>query len=213
MTTVKICGITNLADAEIALDAGADMLGFICYRKSPRYVTPAQIAAILQGLHRPVISVGVFVNEPIESLRIIIDSAGLSLVQLHGDEPLAIVQELAGKAFKAVRPTRLEETKQAKIYYTKIQSTSGPDLLIDAYDPKAYGGTGQRADWGIAAALARECRLLLAGGLTPDNVADAVRQVRPWGVDVSSGVEMSPGRKDPVAVHAFVRAAKEVADG
>ncbi len=213
MTQVKICGITNLEDARIAVDAGADFLGFICYPKSPRYVTPGQIAAILSDL-RPLSSdlrtVGVFVNEPLESIQQILDQTGLDLAQLHGGEPPEVVKQLDGRAFKALRPTSLPEAETDAKRFALRHPVSGPDLLLDAYHPDAFGGTGHRADWDIAAALAPTCRLLLAGGLNPTNVAEAIGRVQPWGVDVSSGVEIEPGRKDHEAVRAFIAAAKSV---
>ena len=217
MTFVKICGITNLEDALFAIDAGADFLGFICYPPSPRYLTPDRIAEILGNIHYPITTVGVFVNESLESVRQVLADTGLDLAQIHGDESPKYVEQLDRRAFKALRPTSLAEAEVAvqrfvpqapQVPLAPLSPVSGPDLLIDAYHPDAYGGTGQRADWQIAAALAPTCRLLLAGGLNPTNVAEAVAQVQPWGVDVSSGVEREPGRKDHDAVRAFVANAK-----
>jgi phosphoribosylanthranilate isomerase len=220
MSLVKICGLTTLADAQAALDAGADLLGFICYPRSPRYLTPNRIAAILADLNsfdcaqgRPPRStyraIGVFVDEPLETIQRLLDETGLDLAQLHGSEPPVILERLRGRAFKALRPRSLAEAEAEAEWYADLSPAAGPDLLLDAYHPQAYGGTGQRADWDIAAALARQHRLLLAGGLTPANVAAAVARVRPWGVDVSSGVEIEPGRKDHSALRAFVQAAKK----
>jgi len=216
MTIVKICGITNLEDALVATDAGADFLGFICYPPSPRYLAPDRIAEILGNIHYPITTIGVFVNESLESVRQVLTDTGLDLAQIHGDEPPKYVEQLDGRAFKALRPTSLAEAEAAaqrfapQVPPAPLSPVSGPDLLIDAYHPDAYGGTGQRADWQIAAALAPTCRLLLAGGLNPTNVAEAVARVQPWGVDVSSGVEREPGRKDHDAVRAFVTHAKSV---
>lgn len=213
MTLVKICGITHVADAEVALAAGADMLGFICYAKSPRYLTLHEIIAILSEL-RPLPpdrrTVGVFVNESVDSVRSILAWTGLDLAQLHGDESPALLQQLDNRAFKALRCTDQAAAAIGADRFGHLGPPAGPDLLLDAYHPHAYGGTGQRADWRIAAAIARKHRLLLAGGLTPDNVAEAITQVQPWGVDVSSGVEREPGRKDHEAVRAFIAAAKQL---
>jgi phosphoribosylanthranilate isomerase len=213
MTLVKICGTTSLEDALAAAEAGADLLGFILYPKSPRYVTPERIAAIVAGVRAtiptPPRCVGVFVNTPPAEVLEMLAQTGLDLAQLHGDEPAAALSALQGRGFKAVRPTGLENALALAATYASIGAAAGPDLLIDAYDPQAYGGTGQRADWGAAAVVAqRVSHLLLAGGLTPDNVAAAVQAVRPWGVDVASGVEISPGRKDYAKVQAFIAAAK-----
>ncbi|MBX3001646.1 MAG: phosphoribosylanthranilate isomerase [Caldilineaceae bacterium] len=217
---VKICGITNLEDAQVALDAGADLLGFIFYPKSPRYVEPAQVKEIVAGLRRvsdqsPIPSprfpkfVGVFVNEDGDNVAAILDHTGINYAQLHGGEPPTILERLAPRAFKALRPTSREEALIDAESYGKFGPADGPQLMIDAYDPAAYGGTGKKADWLTAAGLAHLYpRLLLAGGLTPVNVAQAVRTVRPWGVDVGSGVEIEPGRKDHPAVRSFIARAK-----
>ena len=213
MTHVKICGTTNLDDAIVATDAGADLLGFILYPRSPRYVAPEAIASIVRGLRehtvRVPILVGVFVNVAPVEIQETLAMTGLDLAQLHGDEPASAFAALHGRAFKALRPaTRDQALTEADLYGT-LGVTAGPQLLLDAYDPRAYGGTGQKADWDAAAAVAQRFdRMLLAGGLTPENVAEAVRAVRPWGVDVASGVETAPGRKDHAAVQRFVAAAK-----
>lgn len=211
MTIVKICGTTNLEDALVAAAAGADLLGFILYPKSPRHVAPETIAKIVAGVHaaiaKPPRSVGVFVNAPPAEVLAVLKQTGLDLAQLHGDESAVELLALQGRGFKAVRPTGLEDALTLAREYAS--SGAGPDLLIDAYDAHAYGGTGQRADWTAAATVAQHVpHLLLAGGLTPENVAAAVATVKPWGVDVASGVELAPGRKDHARVRAFVAAAK-----
>ncbi|MBX7235186.1 MAG: phosphoribosylanthranilate isomerase [Caldilineales bacterium] len=218
MTLVKICGLTTLADAQAALDAGADLLGFICYPNSPRYLPPARIAALLPNLQPPISNlqsptptyrtIGVFVDEPLETIQRLLTETGLDLAQLHGSEPPVVLERLGGRAFKALRSRSLVEAEADAEWYADLGPADGPDLLLDGYHPQLRGGAGQRADWDIAAALARQHRLLLAGGLTPANVAEAVARVQPWGVDVSSGVETEPGRKDHEAVRAFVLAAK-----
>ena len=216
MTTpvqVKICGITNVDDALVAVDAGADLLGFILYPKSPRYVTPPQIGAIIAAVRAQAPDdaagprcAGVFVNATAAEIRAIIAQTGLDLAQLHGDEPAALLDELAGRAYKALRPADAAQAAREAAVYARAGT---PGLLVDAYDPAEYGGTGKKADWHAAAALAAQHPgLLLAGGLTPDNVAAAVQTVQPWGVDVASGVEAAPGRKDHAKVRAFVAAAK-----
>lgn len=213
MTIVKICGLTNLEDALVAAEAGADLLGFILYPKSPRYVAPAVVAEIVAEVRArftaPPRCVGVFVNESTAQVLATLEQTGLDLAQLHGDESAAEVTALAGRGFKAVRPASLEAALAAAAAFAQFGGTAGPRLLIDAYTPHAYGGAGQLADWSMAAAVAQRVdRLLLAGGLTPENVAEAVRLVRPWGVDVASGVEQAPGRKEHAKVQAFIAAAK-----
>jgi len=226
---VKICGITNLEDARCAAEAGADFLGFIFYPSSSRYVTPEQAGEIIQAIRTEFGDagprcVGVFVDEPVNAVRAAIKTAGLDLVQLHGAESSAEVAALAPYTFKALRPQTLAEAQAALAQYfpqrieriqTEISSVqsaksveSVPQLLVDAYHPQEKGGTGLVADVEIARWLAERCRLLLAGGLTPENVADAIAQVRPWGVDVSSGVEAVKGKKDHAKVRAFVTAVK-----
>lgn len=207
---VKICGLTNLADAHVAVDAGADFLGFILYAKSPRYIAPAQVAEILAQLALPpqVISVGVFVNTPSEEVSAILDATGLNLAQLHGDEPESALAALKGRGYKAVRPADATAAQQASAF-TPYPQPPAPQLLLDTYHPNVYGGTGQQADWGLAATIVQSTpRLLLAGGLTADNVANAIVTVAPWGVDVASGVESAPGRKDHDLVRAFLANAK-----
>lgn len=211
---VKICGLTNLDDARVALDAGADLLGFILYPKSPRYCSPEQIASILRELDlasRPTrpLTVGVFVNTAAADVRTILNQTGLDLAQLHGDEPRSTLHELAGRSFKALRTRPDAPILEQATSYRVESSGNVPQLLLDAYTPDAFGGTGARADWTAAATVARAVpRLLLAGGLTPDNVADAIAAVAPWGVDVASGVEASPGHKDPVKVRDFIAHAR-----
>ena len=211
---VKICGTTNLADAQVAAAAGADLIGFILYPKSPRYVTPAAVGAMVAALRKrggaPLL-VGVFVNEPPDFVAAVLAETGLDLAQLHGDETPADFAPLTGRICKALRPTGLDDALAAAAVWAPLAAPHGPQLLIDAYDTRAYGGTGQKADWSVAAQVAgRYPRTLLAGGLTPANVVDAVQAVRPWGVDVASGVEVAAGRKDHDKVRAFVRAVRNL---
>jgi phosphoribosylanthranilate isomerase len=208
---VKICGLTHLDDALLALEAGADLLGFVLYPKSPRGVGLAAIAEIASALRsapafqqrRPAL-VGVFVNEPPAAVRRALDEAGLDLAQLSGHEPPDDLRALGGRAYKAIRG----EAEALPSAGAPPAHPYCPDFLLDAAHPTLYGGSGQLADLALAARLAARHRLLLAGGLTPDNVAAAIRAVRPWGVDAASGVEAAPGKKDPAKVRAFVQAAK-----
>ncbi|HNT73420.1 MAG TPA: phosphoribosylanthranilate isomerase [Anaerolineae bacterium] len=217
MVYVKICGITNLEDARVATAAGADFLGFIFYPPSPRYIAPEPAGEIVRAIRAEFGDVaprcvGVFVDEPMDAVRAAIAAASVDLAQLHGAETPGMVMALAPHAFKALRPQTLTEAQENFAVYrlppTVYRLPSTPDLLVDAYHPQQMGGTGQVTDLEMARWLAERCRLLLAGGLTPDNVADAVAQVRPWGVDVSSGVEAAKGKKDHAKVRVFIRAAK-----
>jgi len=207
MIAVKICGITNDEDARVAVEAGADALGFIMYRKSPRYVDAATAKRIIATLPPFIVPVGVFVNEEAKVVRDLMDNCGFGLAQLHGDEPATYCQDLGRPAMKALR-LKDRGTFLALAEFHGRANVRG--YVIDAFSDQAYGGTGQTVDWSLAAEVARSSPVLLAGGLTPDNVAEAIRQVRPYGVDVSSGVEASPGKKDHAKVRAFIRSAKLV---
>ncbi len=213
---IKICGITNLDDGLAAAQAGADFIGFIFHPKSARFVTIEQAQAIAAGVRRQFRekapkSVGVFVNTTPAQVRYVLYTAGLDYAQLHGDEEPEQLAEQRGRGYKAVRPASLDEALEAVARYAPFGPQGGPNLLLDGYHPGEYGGTGMRADWSTAAAIAsRVPRLLLAGGLTPQNVAEAIAAVQPWGVDVSSGVEVAPGRKDHAKLREFVRAALAV---
>ncbi len=201
---IKICGLTTLADAQAALEAGADYLGFNFYPKSPRYLSPEACTEIVIGLGGQLArarTVGIFVNETPERVRAALWACRLDLAQLHGEEPPEGLLALGGRAYKAFRGTG-----QAWAAYAAA-GPGAPAFLVDADTVGAYGGTGRVADWAATQALAAEYPLFLAGGLTPDNVAEAVAQVRPWGVDVASGVESAPGKKDVQKMNAFVAAA------
>ncbi len=209
---VKICGVRTLNDALAALDAGADMLGFNFYEPSPRYIAPAACARLVAHLRQrgtAATLAGVFVNHPPAQVAAILDECELDLAQLHGDEPPAELAALAPRAFKAVRPRDLQEARaQAAAYSLAAPPAGAPALLVDAAAGAAYGGSGHVANWELAASLAAETRLLLAGGLRPDNIAAAVAAVRPWGVDVASGVESAPGVKDPALMAEFIARAR-----
>jgi len=218
MTYVKICGITNLDDARCAAEAGADFLGFIFYPKSPRFVTPERVRVIIQAIRDEFGAdaprcVGVFVDELVARVQVVLDSAGLDLAQLHGNEPPDEVRMLRPRAFKAIRPRSRDDAEAAVAAYCDIVSDAAlPQILMDAYHPQQFGGTGILADLAVARLLARDHRLLLAGGLTPETVGPAIGRVRPWGVDVSSGVERARGIKDHARVRAFIEAVRATSD-
>jgi phosphoribosylanthranilate isomerase len=204
MTKIKICGIKTVTDALAARDAGADLIGFNFYPQSPRYIEVGRCRNIMSVMRRygHITYVGVFVNATVAEVRATMETCGLSLAQLHGDETPEMLSALEGKAFKAFRgvPQGLDGFARG----------DAPALLVDASVKGAYGGTGITADWKSATELAKKHPLLLAGGLTPQNVAEAVRQVRPWGVDVASGVESVPGEKDAVKMKAFIKAILDI---
>ena len=202
MTKIKICGIKTVTDALAAMEAGADLIGFNFYPKSPRYIDVGRCRDIMSVMRRygHITYVGVFVNSSVEEIRATMVTLGLSLAQLHGDETPEMLSILDGKAFKAFRGVPAEVDGFAR--------SQSPALLVDAAVKGVYGGSGVTSDWPAAAELAKRYPLLLAGGLTPENVAEAVRQVKPWGVDVASGVESTPGEKDPGKMKAFVQAIK-----
>lgn len=203
---VKICGITNLEDALAATAAGADSLGFVFVPGTPRHITPDRALEIVRALPPFVVRTGLFVDASEGEIRDAVAQAGLDAVQLHGDEPpeLGIKLRPAVRVLKAFR-VRGESTLETLPAYLDAADA----WLLDAYVPGAHGGTGARFDWNLATAAKRHGKpIILAGGLTPENVAAAVKTVRPYAVDVSSGVESSPGRKDAAKVAAFIHAAK-----
>ena len=197
---VKICGITRLEDAQQAVEHGATALGFVFWPRSPRYVAPERAAEIVRALPAGVTTVGVFVNEPVDRVRAIAATAGVGIVQLHGDEPAAYAGAVGYPIFRSVT---LADAIEASVTWPV-----GTRLLLDAADRERRGGTGQQVDWSRAAAIARQQPVILAGGLTPDNVADAIADVEPYGVDVSSGVESAPGIKDAIKVARFLENAR-----
>lgn len=202
--TVKICGITNAADAETAVAAGANALGFIFYPRSPRAVTPAQASVICRSLPGHVARVGVFVNASPEEVNEAIVLCGLNILQFHGDESPEYCSQFGIMTMKAFRVRDQETIATLPRYPTHA-------WLLDAYNPVQLGGSGESFDWRLAVAASQFGKpIFLAGGLTPENVAQAIRQVKPFGVDVSSGVEIAPGRKDHEKVRAFVAAARSV---
>lgn len=216
MTRIKICGVTTLDDALRCAEVGADLLGLNFYPPSPRYLSPERARQIVAGLRSLLGSacpllVGVFVNESAAAIARILDEVGLDAAQLSGDEPPQTLAALDGRAFKALRPRDAAEALDAARLFAAHAPRDErlPALLIDAYHPQLYGGTGEQAGEEAARAVSEIVpRVMLAGGLTPENVAARVRAIRPWGVDVASGVERAPGVKDIERVRAFIAAVK-----
>ena len=208
MTRVKICGITNIEDARLAVQLGADMLGFNFYEKSPRYISPQQARRLIGDLPKVTENIGVFVN--MEGYRIgeVVDLLGLHAVQLHGDETNDFVSHLRTKTdAKIIKAIRVGPGFEVG----SVVSHEADSILLDAYTKGQYGGTGERFEWSIAADAGKLVpELILAGGLSPDNIAEAVRMARPYAVDVASGVESAPGKKDPAKLEGFITNAKQV---
>jgi len=218
---VKICGITKLEDALAAIDAGADFLGFNFYPKSPRYLTVERCAELTAAVRSrsSALCVGIFVNEDFETIKNIMRQCDLDLAQLHGEEKPEQIAALGGRAFKAFRGAGENHAAYAAASPLSLKGREAggenelPAFLVDAYSTTQYGGTGHKADWAAAQTLAAQYPLFLAGGLTPENVTEAIRQVNPWGVDVASGVERAPGVKDHAKVRLFVERAKRTDEG
>jgi phosphoribosylanthranilate isomerase len=202
MVKIKICGITNLEDALMSVEAGADALGFVFYDKSPRYISSEQASEIIRHLPPFVQTVGLFVNETAETINRLADYCRLDIIQLHGDEPPDFCSEIDRRVIKALRVRDFNSLDEMAHYQVAA-------FLLDAWSPAAYGGTGQTFNWDIAAIAAKSSRVILAGGLTPDNVGEAIKNTRPYAVDVSSSLELYPGKKDAAKICAFIRNAKE----
>ena len=200
MVRVKICGITNVEDALSAVDYGADALGFIFFDKSPRYVKPEKAKEIISYLPPFMTTVGVFVNEISAKISDIIDFTGINTIQLHGDEPPEACR-IRPRVIKAFRAREFIDLKPLEQYKTSA-------FLLDTYTADSFGGTGQIFNWDIAIEAKRFGRIILSGGLTPDNIEKAVKMVKPYAVDVSSGVEASKGKKDLKKMRAFIEKAK-----
>jgi phosphoribosylanthranilate isomerase len=193
---VKICGITRPEDAEAAVDSGAGAIGFIFWPKSPRFIDPFRAEKIAARLPAFVTPVGVFVNQSAEYVNGVARLVRLGAVQLHGDETIEYAATIRSAVIKAL-----------KVGDTRVDFWPGRDtVLLDADDPVRRGGTGQTVDWAGAASVAARRKVLLAGGLTPENVCDAIARVRPFGIDVSSGVERAPGIKDHQRLRALFEA-------
>ena len=206
MVFVKICGITNLEDALAATRAGADALGFNFYGRSPRYINPADARRIVEQLPDEVMTVGVFVNEEPEHVERTADEVGLKAVQLHGDESPQYCRALKGRfVIKALRVGALFAPQSVKEYEADA-------ILLDAFAVDVRGGTGRKVDWNIAREMSELVpKLFLAGGLSPENVSEAVALVKPFAIDVCSSLESAPGRKDAERVRAFIKAARAAA--
>jgi phosphoribosylanthranilate isomerase len=194
MIRVKICGITNIGDAYWAAELGADALGFIFHPKSPRSITPERAKEIVQKLPGSMGRVGVFVNQEIQAVKEIVSFCGLRLIQLHGDEsPQYCAQFPRSTLIKAVSHCAEEEVQRLENYPVKA-------ILVDAHEPGRYGGTGKNSDWALALRVKKTHPLILAGGLNRENIKRAIETVRPCAVDINSGVEASPGEKDPYKI-------------
>jgi phosphoribosylanthranilate isomerase len=197
MPFVKICGMTRGEDADTAVRAGAAAIGFIFWPESPRFIDPFRARRITRTLPPFVTPVGVFVNQPAEYVNQVATLVGLGAVQLHGDENPEYARAMVRPVVKAISTIHRD---------TAQNWPANVMLLVDAHDPVKRGGTGAKADWNAAGQLARERRILLAGGLTPETVAAAIAAVHPFGIDVSSGVERAPGIKDPERITALFEA-------
>ena len=199
---IKICGLTTLKDAMAAVEAGADAVGFVCYAQSPRAITPQTVKSIIARLPPYVATVGVFANPTDAELREAFDDWGLGLAQLQGDEPPELCDRFPGRVIKAIR---VKDKKSIEtMSYFRVRA-----FLLDTYRHDQLGGTGETFDWTWARQAKRFGPVILAGGLTPQNVAKAIRTVKPIGVDVSSGVEQSLGKKDPKKVKRFIEEARK----
>ncbi len=195
---IKICGITNMEDAVMAFAYGADALGFIFYEKSPRYVSPETAMSIIQNLPDEISKVGVFVNHDIHAVRQIYEFCGLDLIQLHGDESPDYCREFSQSILiKAISPRNEEDLGIVNQYNVKA-------VIVDARESGLYGGTGKKSNWELAAKLKEMHLLVLSGGLNAGNILQGIRTVSPHAVDVNSGVELSPGKKDPKKVQSMI---------
>lgn len=201
----KICGITNREDALCAVDAGADALGFIFYEKSPRYVAPEVVGEIVAELPPFVTPVGVFVNVPEARIDAVVKLAGLRAIQLHGDEP---PEACLGHAVPVIRALRVGEDFEPEQMRSYLVDT----FLLDTAKSGKYGGTGETFDWSKAIAAKEMGRIVLSGGLDPDNVTEAMASVGPYAVDASSGVEAEPGKKDHNKVKQFLKAVRRISE-
>jgi len=206
MVKVKICGITNWSDARDAVEAGADFLGFNFYRESSRYIAPAAARRIVQRLPDKVSTVGVFVNEAEPDMLAIARRVGLDYVQLHGDETAEVVSRMR-RSFRVIKAIRVRDSfRVAQLANFKRASS----ILLDGFDSRLRGGTGKSFNWKVAKSAGRKQQIFLAGGLTPENAAEAVSAARPFAIDVCSGVESRPGKKDPARMRALVAAVRPV---
>ncbi len=202
MIKVKICGITNHDDAKAAVECGADALGFVFFKKSPRYISLRDAASVIKTLPSFIVSVGVLVNEPAGDTERVVSETGIDIIQLHGEEPPEMCR-FSRRVIKAIRVKSLESLAPLESYRHAVSA-----FLLDTYAPDILGGTGRIFNWDIAVEAKQFGRVILAGGLTSDNVADAVKYVKPYAVDVSSGVEIGKGKKDHKKMRLFIERAK-----
>ena len=204
MTEIKICGITNLEDASFAVKCGADALGFNFYSKSPRYGAPENAKEIIERIQDEITKVGVFVNHDALEVKKIVEYCGLDLVQLHGDEsPEYCRQFPSSLLIKAFSPREEGDLRKLSSYPVRA-------ILVDAYDPLRYGGTGKKSDWRLAVKVKETHPLIMAGGLNTDNIREAIEIVSPHAVDINSGAESSPGRKDPEKVRKIIEIVRRI---
>lgn len=208
MAIVKICGITNYRDALMSIELGADMLGFNFYNKSKRFISPITLFDIQNKLisHDIPLIVGVFVNSTYEEIRLVLNKCKIDLIQLSGDEPPSLVKKLGENVLKVLRPSSLGEMQELSKLFPARKAP--PEFLIDSYSPNSYGGTGNVGNWELLRKISMQHSIMIAGGLIPQNIGSAVKYIKPWGVDVASGVEIVPGQKDVVKIREFVNAAK-----
>jgi len=199
MTEIKICGITGIEDALHAVACGADALGFIFYRQSPRYIAPAVAASIITQLPGTICKIGLFVNEAAETVKQTAAVCGLDLIQLHGDETIDYCEEFHPDVLLKALPLETEEDIQGAVLYP-VRA-----ILVDSRTAGLYGGTGKLASWELAARLGKDKPLILAGGLNSENIVAALRTVRPQAVDINSGVESAPGKKNAEKVKEIIR--------
>jgi phosphoribosylanthranilate isomerase len=202
MTKIKICGITNYDDARAAIDFGADALGFVFFSESPRNISPEKAAVIIAKLPAFTTTVGVFVDEPVEKIQKIVGQTGLDVIQLHGGEPPEACR-MSRRVIKGIRVKSLESLEPLARYQNIVSA-----FLLDTFEPHMPGGTGQVFNWDIAVEAKNFGRIILAGGLTPENISNAIKRVKPYAVDVSSGVELSKGKKDHQKLKLFIERVK-----
>ena len=201
-TKIKICGITNIEDALFAAEAGADALGFVFYEKSPRYVSSETVKKIVSMLPPFVTTVGLFVNAGGEVIETTVRLSGINVIQLHGDET---PEECGFAPHPVIKAVRVKDAGSL----AGVEKYPVSALLLDAWNDQQYGGTGESFNWQLARNLTGQLPIILAGGLNPDNVAEAIRVVAPYAVDVSSGVEISPGKKDHDKIRKFIQQVRQ----
>lgn len=198
MVKVKICGITNLEDARAAAEAGADAVGFVFYPESPRFIEPGNARNIIAKLPVFITTVGVIVDESEDMIRRILRESGVQILQFHGSESPLLCTRFREKIIKAIRVKDTESIHSMKMYPLDT-------FLLDTYQEKSKGGTGKSFDWKLAATAKEYGQIILSGGLTPSNVREAIKKVQPYGVDVSSGVEVSVRKKDHAKIRNFIK--------